>query len=78
MRSSITSISDGNINNIKEVESAILVFVLDDSEPLTESELLRTALSGSNGNSDIYADKSWSRIATKNGLFVSQSEVTII
>ena len=78
MRSSITSISDGNKNTFKEVESAILAIVLDDSEPLTESELLRTALGGSNGNSDIYADKSWSRVATKNGLFVSQSEVKII
>ena len=75
MRSEINSISSSNAINFKEIESAILAVVLDDSEPQTESELLRSVFNGSNGHCDIYADKSWSRIATKNGAFGSQSEV---
>ena len=45
---------------------------MDDAEPKTESELVRSVFCGGNGNSDIYADKSWSRFVTKNGLFASQ------
>ena len=71
----MNNISASNTSNFKEIESAILAVVLDDSEPHTESELLRSEFSGCNGFCDIYADKSWSRVATKNGAFASQSEV---
>ena len=48
---------------------------MDDSEPKTEDQLVKNVFKGGNGCSDIYAEKSWSRVVTKNGLFASQSEV---
>ena len=77
IRKTVISISPANATKFKEVESAILAIVLDDSEPETESELIKAVFNGGNGNSDIYAEKSWSRVATKNGLFASQSEVNL-
>ena len=78
MRFKIDSVSSPNLASFREIESAIFAIILDDSEPKTESELVRSVFRGGNGNSDIYADKSWSRFVTKNGLFASQSEVSEI
>ena len=71
----IITINPDNELKFKEIESAILAIVLDDSEPETEDVLIKNVFKGGNGCSDIYAEKSWSRVATKNGLFASQSEV---
>ena len=71
----VISIDPDNELKFKEIESAIFAIVLDDSEPETEDELIKNVFKGGNGCSDIYAEKSWSRVVTKNGLFASQSEV---
>ena len=75
VRKTIIDISPDNETKLKDVESAILAIVLDDSEPTTEGELIKNVFKGGNGSSDIFAEKSWSRVVTKNGLFASQSEV---
>ena len=75
VRKRIIGISPDNETKLKEVESAILAIVLDDSEPTTEGDLIKNVFKGGNGSSDIFAEKSWSRVVTKNGLFASQSEV---
>ena len=67
---------DVNAKILEEIESSILYVVLSDSEPETEEDLVRLAMAGCESHRDVFADKSWVRVVTKNGLYVSQSEVS--
>ena len=67
---------DVNAKILDEIESSILYVVLSDSEPETEEDLVRLAMAGCESHRDVFADKSWVRVVTKNGLYVSQSEVS--
>ena len=67
---------DVNAKILEEIESSILYVVLNDSEPETEEDLVRLAMAGCETYRDVFADKSWVRVVTKNGLYVSQSEVS--
>ena len=74
-REHLKEISPDNAKLLYEIESSILYVVLSDSSPESEEELIRLAMSGCENHRDVFADKSWIRVVTKNGLYVSQSEV---
>jgi|688.fasta_scaffold1576986_1 hypothetical protein len=68
-------ISPKNASNLELINSSILVAILDDSCPESDEDLMGIVLGGSGDFADFWADKSISFVATKNGLFGSQSEV---
>ena len=75
MYKKLYELSPTNGSNLELINSSILIAILDDSSPQTDDELLKLVLGSSGDFTDFWADKSISFVATKNGLFGSQSEV---
>ena len=73
-RLELASQSTHNSQLMECIESSICVASLDDAEPKNDEELFKFLLSGENIGYR-WADKQITLIATKNGLFGSQSEV---
>ena len=69
----------GNEDQIHTIESAIVMLNLESKSPNTDQELCRLGLTGGVDSAQevtgVWMDKSVISMATKNGLFVSQSEV---
>ncbi|KAK4329415.1 hypothetical protein Pmani_000173 [Petrolisthes manimaculis] len=70
----LKSLSLTNMKNLDLVESAMFVFVLDNSEPMDEKEMLWEGLCGDTSNR--WADKSLSAIMTRNGYGVMNNDHT--
>ena len=74
-REHMMAISQKNKEILDEIEKAILFVTLDDSIIEEEESLINLAFAGNEKYRDIFADKTWTRVVTKNGLYASQSEV---
>ncbi|XP_074605471.1 peroxisomal carnitine O-octanoyltransferase-like isoform X2 [Brevipalpus obovatus] len=73
-REYLASIHPQNADNLKRIEEALLVITFDDSEPLTQEELLQEAMCGDCMNR--WADKSMTTIVFRNGLMAGSGDHT--
>ncbi|RWS24070.1 peroxisomal carnitine O-octanoyltransferase-like protein [Leptotrombidium deliense] len=73
-REYLRSLHKKNVENLQLIEDALMVIVLDDSEPVTQGEVLQGVMCGD--CIDRWADKSMSLISFKNGIFGASADHT--
>ncbi|RWS08099.1 peroxisomal carnitine O-octanoyltransferase-like protein [Dinothrombium tinctorium] len=73
-REYLKQLSPQNVRNLEKIEKALMVLIFDDSEPVSQKEVMQEVMCGA--CADRWADKSISLIGFKNGIFGAMADHT--